>query len=394
MNDYQPKPIDTSGVELDAEIRQLCEQLAENAHDVWARQRLQDGWTYGPQRDDQTKQHPCLLSYAELPESEKDYDRQTAMQTLKAVAALGYRIASSGPHATGPEPVKLDDQALPAAFHIADQNANRAQTRFMGYVQLHVLVLLLATLAQALASLHSEIADFFAITTPAFTLDWDWEQVWYRLLSGLVAGILLTRLWLHRRPDKRWRQYRAEAEQIKHLCWLYCMGLTTTIPTSLEHTPQMQALRKASAVERREVYLQQRLGEQLRWYQSKAAWHQRRDRCFKVLKILAELLALAAAGCLWFKVAESFKWTALMYPCLSIAAASLAWVSYKRYAETATSYQHTSEQLLNILVKPPADLAELVENSEQILCREQQLWLARRIVTKPEPTEAASDTPR
>jgi hypothetical protein len=70
----------------------LTERLAEHSHDVWATQRIADGWTYGPKRDDATKKHPDLIPYAELPEPEKEYDRKAAMETLKAIIALGYRI--------------------------------------------------------------------------------------------------------------------------------------------------------------------------------------------------------------------------------------------------------------------------------------------------------------
>ena len=89
---YKPKPVKTSKVVLPPEIDELTEKLAENAHDHWAQNRLNDGWTYGPQRDDAKKLHPCLIPYADLPDSEKKYDRDTAMETLKAVYALGYRI--------------------------------------------------------------------------------------------------------------------------------------------------------------------------------------------------------------------------------------------------------------------------------------------------------------
>ncbi len=36
MNNYTPKPIDTSDVELSPEILELTELLAKNTHDVWA----------------------------------------------------------------------------------------------------------------------------------------------------------------------------------------------------------------------------------------------------------------------------------------------------------------------------------------------------------------------
>jgi RyR domain len=89
---YEPKPIDTSKVQLPEEILDLGERLAENAHDIYGRQRLAEGWRYGPARNDAIKENPTLVPYKDLPESEKEYDRQMAMETLKAIIALGYRI--------------------------------------------------------------------------------------------------------------------------------------------------------------------------------------------------------------------------------------------------------------------------------------------------------------
>jgi hypothetical protein len=89
---YTPRPIDTAHIELAPEIVALTERLAENTHDIWAAQRLADGWRYGPARDDGRKETPCLVPYADLPDTEKQYDRNTAMETLKAMVALGYRI--------------------------------------------------------------------------------------------------------------------------------------------------------------------------------------------------------------------------------------------------------------------------------------------------------------
>lgn len=77
---------------LPRELEGLTELLARNAHEVWARNRVQEGWTWGEVRDDAKKTTPCLVPYEDLPESEKVYDRSTAMQTLKLVLKLGYRI--------------------------------------------------------------------------------------------------------------------------------------------------------------------------------------------------------------------------------------------------------------------------------------------------------------
>lgn len=89
---YKPTPIDTSNVVLSEHLVEIREILAKNAHDNWAANRMNDGWTHGPRRNDKKKKHPCLVPYHELPEAEKEYDRIAAMQTLLALLALGYRI--------------------------------------------------------------------------------------------------------------------------------------------------------------------------------------------------------------------------------------------------------------------------------------------------------------
>ena len=91
---YNPRPLDTSDVVLPESLTPLIEALAENVHDTWAKGRMDEGWTYGPVRDDAKKQHPCLVPYSELPESEKAYDRDTAISTLKFICKMGYGIVN------------------------------------------------------------------------------------------------------------------------------------------------------------------------------------------------------------------------------------------------------------------------------------------------------------
>ena len=94
MTTYIPNPKDTRDIVLPPSILDLAEKLAENAHDVWAEQRIKEGWRYGLQRDDKDKKHPCLKPYDELPESEKEYDRRTAIETLKLIVSEGYQIVA------------------------------------------------------------------------------------------------------------------------------------------------------------------------------------------------------------------------------------------------------------------------------------------------------------
>lgn len=89
---YTPKPVDTSAVTLDKDLLALTEKIAENVHEVWAVGRIADGWTYGETRDDAKKTTPCLVPYDALTETEKAYDRNTALETIKLIIALGYTV--------------------------------------------------------------------------------------------------------------------------------------------------------------------------------------------------------------------------------------------------------------------------------------------------------------
>ena len=92
MSTYTPKPADLSDVNLPAELEPLIEQMAKNVHDVWAQSRINDGWRYGPKRNDERKEHPCLVEYEQLQDSERAYDRNTAIGTLKLILKLGFKI--------------------------------------------------------------------------------------------------------------------------------------------------------------------------------------------------------------------------------------------------------------------------------------------------------------
>lgn len=89
---YIPKPADLSDIEMPTELARLSETIAKNVHEVWAQNRMAEGWTYGEKRNDLLKQTPCLVPYEDLPEIEKDYDRNTAHNTLKLIMKFGFEI--------------------------------------------------------------------------------------------------------------------------------------------------------------------------------------------------------------------------------------------------------------------------------------------------------------
>ena len=92
VDEYEPHPIEVDHVPLDGDLEELEEAIAENAHDVWAEARIKEGWTYGKKRDDENKKHPDLVPYTALPDSEKEYDRIMAFNTIKLVKRLGFDI--------------------------------------------------------------------------------------------------------------------------------------------------------------------------------------------------------------------------------------------------------------------------------------------------------------
>ena len=87
-----PHPIDTKEVVLPKELEGLAEDIAKNVHEVWSAGRMKDGWTYGEERNDAKRQHPCLVPYEELTEEEKEYDRNTSVETIKLILKLGFMI--------------------------------------------------------------------------------------------------------------------------------------------------------------------------------------------------------------------------------------------------------------------------------------------------------------
>lgn len=92
IEDYEPQPVNLDDISLTDDLLELREAIAENAHDVWATARMKEGWSYGSKRDDANKKHPDLIPYSSLPDSEKEYDRLMALDTIKLVKKLGFEI--------------------------------------------------------------------------------------------------------------------------------------------------------------------------------------------------------------------------------------------------------------------------------------------------------------
>ena len=116
---YKPKPINTSNVQLPQELEDLTELLSENTHEIWAQGRINDGWTYGKVRNDESLEHPCLVPYDQLSESEREYDRNTAMEALKTIQHLGYQII---PPTGGSSNIDYQDEVRRTILRMEDKS--------------------------------------------------------------------------------------------------------------------------------------------------------------------------------------------------------------------------------------------------------------------------------
>uniref|UniRef100_A0A7M4FPQ6 Ryanodine receptor 3 n=1 Tax=Crocodylus porosus TaxID=8502 RepID=A0A7M4FPQ6_CROPO len=92
---FIPCPIDTSQIVLPLHLEKIRDKLAENIHELWGMNKIELGWTYGKVRDDNKRQHPCLVEFSKLPETEKNYNLQMSTETLKTLLALGCHIVHS-----------------------------------------------------------------------------------------------------------------------------------------------------------------------------------------------------------------------------------------------------------------------------------------------------------
>ena len=90
LREYEPQPIDVSEFPLEGELLELIDAIAENNHEIWAKDRKKEGIVYGPVRDE--KHNPDMLPYSDLPKTERDYDRKAAQGILELVQRLGYKI--------------------------------------------------------------------------------------------------------------------------------------------------------------------------------------------------------------------------------------------------------------------------------------------------------------
>jgi hypothetical protein len=73
------------------------DRLAELEHGRWMAERLRHGWALGPVRDEARRLHPALVSWSELPEAQREKDRQVVRGLPSMLADAGLAIVRAEP---------------------------------------------------------------------------------------------------------------------------------------------------------------------------------------------------------------------------------------------------------------------------------------------------------
>uniref|UniRef100_A0A4X2MA66 Ryanodine receptor 1 n=1 Tax=Vombatus ursinus TaxID=29139 RepID=A0A4X2MA66_VOMUR len=133
--DFVPCPVDTVQIVLPPHLERIREKLAENIHELWALTRIEQGWTYGPVRDDNKRLHPCLVNFHNLPEPERNYNLQMSGETLKTLLALGCHVGMADEKAEEnlkktklPKTYMMSNRYKPAPLDLSHVRLTPAQT--------------------------------------------------------------------------------------------------------------------------------------------------------------------------------------------------------------------------------------------------------------------------
>lgn len=291
----------------------------------------------------------------------------------------------------------FSESDLPASYQDADCASRLTQARY-----LHLFRgILISTVLGA-------VSVWLARTVVAYTLALGYGATVFAIIS-LVTTLVLK----ERRYENSWYMGRAVAESIKTRSWSYMMrarpytGIVDEAEASksfirdigailkekgpliltkqrtgheTEISEVMRQIRSSSLEERKALYLKERIGDQERWYGSKAAISGKKESnvFFSVIGIQCLAVIVAMYALIWNHAPSG-----LVGVLASFSSAALAWLQVKKYQETAQSYSVTSQELglveaLARSVVTEDQFAAFVEDAESAISREHTLWIARR----------------
>lgn len=151
-------------------------------------------------------------------------------------------------------------------------------------------------------------------------------------------------------------------------------------PENAQITDRMLAIRNATYTERRSVYLEERIDDQLKWYSSKVSYNRRMSRnwfaALCVVYAAAIILVLARVG---YPSLEHLPTGAL----LVVASSIISWMQLKKYDELVSAYALTAQEIGIVksqyrLIADENALSAFVSDAENVFSREHTQWAARR----------------
>ena len=80
------------GEAISALTTEQIERYAIEEHDDWMRGKLRYGWVYNPVRNNALKKHDCLLPWKELPNDQREKDRNAARNVLALAKIAGMKV--------------------------------------------------------------------------------------------------------------------------------------------------------------------------------------------------------------------------------------------------------------------------------------------------------------
>lgn len=231
----------------------------------------------------------------------------------------------------------------------------------------------------------------------------------YGLVLLAALACLMFRSFL--KPEQRWYQARALAESVKTTAWKFAMGarpfahdgedrerLRQMLKELLdanrslgsqfdgktsggEQIPhEMEGVRALSRAERLEIYMRERVEDQLKWYSRKSKSNADTGRNFA---IGLGALYFAAFAVLLVRVNHPEWVYAHPDPIIMLAASVLGWMQIKRFNELGASYALTANEIGILKSRAPEivcdeGLSLFIDDAEEAFSREHTQWLARR----------------
>jgi len=293
---------------------------------------------------------------------------------------------------------KPENNDYPVSFLKNDLLAVTSKNRYVRLTWAILSLMLMATVMDAVSK---------KITEPLGEYD---RISGFILLASLIGTLTVQCL----KPEKTWYMARAAAESIKSLSWCYMMQ-SDPFPASMPDvdnvfigrcskvdsdaklelasadisvgsntanvTNHMKAVRDASLDDRCQYYLENRVGEQIAWYNRKSATFAGSSRNNTI--IIASCQVVAAIYLVFIsRHFDAFNINSLM---VFAATSIMSLQEMNKYKELIQTYRFTAGQLAilrekfeGLQVKDKQDLNQLVESCEQAMSREHSIWLLRR----------------